>query len=734
MKRNLLIFTALILISVTSQAMGAVGNTLLLDLQETLSQAVAEIRPSVVSIRAKKMEQLPGGGAENALWYESIGSGFIVDTRGYVLTNLHVVEGAQTVEIKLWRSLNNLFTADVVDRNTSLDLALLRINANEFFPAAQLGNSETLKTGDYVICIGSPFGFNHTVTLGIISDLHREMSINGIPYKDMIQTDAVINEGNSGGPMIDIHGRVVGVGTAIYAPDGTYRGIGFAIPVNRTRHFFSRVTGAVIKAGSTTPMMTATGTVPMITAAAPIISTAATAPAAKEPVNLTKKMPNDRTHREFSDCTKCHTITQKSIITMKAQMPHPPVGACDICHIITNDPVTMGPVPVAAVNPLTGLHNNTTVPYGQFMAAQGQIPTAQGQFMTAQGQFMAAQGQFPNAQGQFPNAQGQFPNALGQFPNVQTQVPNTQGQYPNLQAQLPGTEAPLPSIQGQFAAPQTEFSTTTESYSVLFSTICLKVGFFTFLSSIIFSMLGLGGGFVYVPLLLSCGIDFYTAATTSLVMLTLSQISALFNFSRSGLLDIRLAAVLEFPTMIGAFLGGMLAHHFNVNALSIMFSCVLFLASYFMMQERMEGAVSGKRSPISLSPFVWRHRFNGNPVRIDLAVAAPLTFVVGYFGGMLGLAAGWLKIPIMVILFNIPIKIAIATSSLMVPITGLAGFLGHSIAGHFDARLALTLSAITIVGAQIGSRISIGTPSRLLRFIFAFVLSLVGVWMILRVF
>ncbi|MBF0413936.1 MAG: TSUP family transporter [Desulfamplus sp.] len=643
-------------------------GAMLLNLQESISQAVAKVRPSVVSVRAQKKQQASGGGQNDFVWFESIGSGFIVDSRGYILTNRHVVNDSQNIEISLWRSNNNIFPAKIVDEDHALDLALLKIETNQSlqaaqvlsvpqnFPVAELGNSESLKSGNYVVCIGSPFGFSHTVTMGIVSDLHREMVIDGVTYKDMIQTDAVINEGNSGGPVIDIYGRVVGVGTAIYAPEGTYRGIGFAIPINRTKHFFSRVTGAIITAAATTQ-----------TTANP----QPTQP--KEPVNLNKKMPNDAIHQEFSDCTACHTITQKMVVSMKTPMPHPPVGSCDVCHILTNDPVTQGPVPVASLVPIAGVDTRLASPI---------VPIAGGGLMNQS-----------------------FNNSINQ------------------------------SVNQLATVPKAAFSTLNETFSVLFTTIILKLGLMTFVASIIFSMLGLGGGFVYVPLLLSCGIDFYTAASTSLMMITLSQISALYTFSKSGLVDLRLALVLEPPTMVGAFIGGMVAHHFNVDALSIMFSCTLFIASYTMMKDsyiKNRDGSSGRR--ISISPFKWQHDFKGRSVNIDLGFTIPVTLITGFFGGLLGLAASWIKIPIMVLMLNIPMKIAIATASLMVPLTALSGFLGHSLAGNFDIRLAITLSAITVVGAQIGSRISSGTQSHLLRFIFAFVLSLVGVWMILRVF
>ncbi|MBF0551460.1 MAG: trypsin-like peptidase domain-containing protein, partial [Deltaproteobacteria bacterium] len=167
--------------------------------------------------------------------YESVGSGFIVDSRGFIVTNNHVVDGSESISVTLWRAQDNKFEARLVEADQSLDLAVLKIDGPEPFSPAILGDSNKIEVGQWAINVGSPFGFEHTVTMGIISDLHRNLSIEGLAYNDMIQTDSVINQGNSGGPLIDISGRVIGIGTAIYAPSGTYTGLGFAIPVNRAK-------------------------------------------------------------------------------------------------------------------------------------------------------------------------------------------------------------------------------------------------------------------------------------------------------------------------------------------------------------------------------------------------------------------------------------------------------------------------------------------------------------------
>ena len=288
------------------------------ELQKNVNQATANVMQSVVSVKAQKQSQ-------TGILYESIGSGFVVDERGYVLTNLHVVENAQNITISQWRIGPNVISATLMNTDESLDLALLKIESNGIFKPAPLDNSDQLKIGNLVICVGSPFGFKHSVTFGIISDLHREIVIQGLTYQDMIQTDAVINEGNSGGPIVNIFGRVIGVGTAIYAPDGTYTGIGFGIPINRAKHFFSQTTGAVL-AAATAPLPAANP---------------------KEPVDINTKIPDDQIHRQFSDCRECHVISAKSVVTVQATLPHLPLEGCSDCHILTNDKVATAPITVA---------------------------------------------------------------------------------------------------------------------------------------------------------------------------------------------------------------------------------------------------------------------------------------------------------------------------------------------------------------------------------------------------
>ncbi|MGH7917346.1 MAG: Do family serine endopeptidase [Candidatus Binataceae bacterium] len=157
----------------------------------------------------------------------SLGSGFIINQAGYILTNNHVVEDSSKIVVTL--KDGRQFDATVVGRDAKSDIALIKIAATGPLPVAPLGDSDRVKVGQWVIAIGNPFGFDHSVTAGIVSAKGRFIPGN---YDDFIQTDASINPGNSGGPLIDLDGAVVGVNSAIYTRTGSNMGIGFAIPVN----------------------------------------------------------------------------------------------------------------------------------------------------------------------------------------------------------------------------------------------------------------------------------------------------------------------------------------------------------------------------------------------------------------------------------------------------------------------------------------------------------------------
>ncbi len=199
-----------------------------------ISTLVEQVRPTVVSIAATRSAEDGGpsyrvrsGGTTRAI-ERSLGSGFIVSPDGLVVTNAHVIHGAERVRVQLadGRELEAL----VLGEDEKLDVALLAMRGASGLPVAAMGTSEALRVGEYLVAIGSPFGLRHTVTLGIVSAKERVLGVG--PFDHLIQTDASINPGSSGGPLFDGQGRVVGVNTVIHARG---QGIGFAIPIDDVR-------------------------------------------------------------------------------------------------------------------------------------------------------------------------------------------------------------------------------------------------------------------------------------------------------------------------------------------------------------------------------------------------------------------------------------------------------------------------------------------------------------------
>jgi S1-C subfamily serine protease len=172
------------------------------------------------------------------------GSGFVYDTEGHIVTNEHVVDDAETVSVRFWNG--NSYPATVVGSDSSTDLAVIKVDAPQSILAAlRLGDSSKLLVGDGVVAIGSPYGLEETVTSGIVSALHRQMQApNNFTINDSIQTDAAINHGNSGGPLLNSRGQVVGVNSQIRSDSGGSDGVGFAIPSNTVGSIASQLIGS----------------------------------------------------------------------------------------------------------------------------------------------------------------------------------------------------------------------------------------------------------------------------------------------------------------------------------------------------------------------------------------------------------------------------------------------------------------------------------------------------------
>ncbi len=253
------IVTALLVMGSGLQIAAAAKNAPVRMIPENFSELAKDVSPAVVHIRVEKT--VKGGGAElhhfgsspfqgddrskdffdeffgrrnphefkqrnpHEFKQKGLGTGFIIDTDGFIVTNNHVVKDADQIKVMLKDKRE--FDADIVGRDPQTDLALIKIDADRDLPSAQLGSSDKLQVGEWVAAIGSPFGLEQTVTAGIVSAKGRV--IGSGPYDDFIQTDASINPGNSGGPLINMNGEVVGINTAIIASG---QGIGFAIPID----------------------------------------------------------------------------------------------------------------------------------------------------------------------------------------------------------------------------------------------------------------------------------------------------------------------------------------------------------------------------------------------------------------------------------------------------------------------------------------------------------------------
>jgi serine protease Do len=168
----------------------------------------------------------------------SVGSGFIVDRTGYILTNYHVVEDSSRIVVRLHSGEE--FPARIIGTDEETDLAVLKIDAGRDLPVMRLADSDRARVGDWVLAIGSPFGLAQTVTAGIISQTKRETPY-ATPFQKFIQTDAAINRGNSGGPLVNMDGEVIGVNSQIATSTGDYNGIGFALPSNEAANVYRQI-------------------------------------------------------------------------------------------------------------------------------------------------------------------------------------------------------------------------------------------------------------------------------------------------------------------------------------------------------------------------------------------------------------------------------------------------------------------------------------------------------------
>ncbi|CAK0757312.1 MamE containing serine protease Do [Gammaproteobacteria bacterium] len=263
--------------------------------------------------------------------WESIGSGVVVTADGYVVSNYHVVETSRNVFVTVFGTLGNQrYSADVIQTDPARDLVLLKIKATQPLQVAPLGNSDELQVGEPVITVGCPFGLDQTVSKGIVSGLRKMVTIESVVHSNLIQTDAAINQGNSGGPLVSATGQVVGINTAIYSPTQAFSGVGFAVPSNTVRDFLNEL--LVLPEGVGGFSFPLTSTVAAQRNLPPAISATAVPP-----------------HPDRGACQNCHQIIRNGVVASQpvaAQRPfappipansiapHPDRGTCESCHQI----------------------------------------------------------------------------------------------------------------------------------------------------------------------------------------------------------------------------------------------------------------------------------------------------------------------------------------------------------------------------------------------------------------
>jgi uncharacterized protein len=253
--------------------------------------------------------------------------------------------------------------------------------------------------------------------------------------------------------------------------------------------------------------------------------------------------------------------------------------------------------------------------------------------------------------------------------------------------------------------------------------LCERVGmlkitivlFVVFIIAILTSMVGRGGGNFYVPVLVAAGVSMNTAATSAqMILLATATISTLV-FHRYKTVDWKLAMIIDPPTDIAAFIGGYFAHYYEGFYLKIIFAILLTIAAVFMTKPVKEGGVyAGQRFGC------WTRVFGEYNYRVNLWLAIPVTAIVGFFAGMIGISGGSFKIPFMVLACGVPMRVAVGTSSAMVAVTALMGFVGHTMAGDFSFIWVVPMVCVAMAGGLLGGRISVKIAPEYLTKVFVY--------------
>ncbi len=248
------------------------------------------------------------------------------------------------------------------------------------------------------------------------------------------------------------------------------------------------------------------------------------------------------------------------------------------------------------------------------------------------------------------------------------------------------------------------------------------------LISMLFSMIGMGGGILYVPILLFAGYSMQTAPGISLILIMSTSLAALFHFQKNKKVDWKLALVIDPPTDIMAFIGGYFSTMIPESVLQGLLAAILLLASALMIKNKKTATIYQRPD----NPWYWHRHFNGVDYHVNLPLVLTATACIGVLAGMLGITGGIIKLPLMVLLCGVPMDIAVATSTVMVAITALSGVIGHAMQGNVDWRTGLTLALVAVIGGLIGSRISLKTNKTKLKRVFGCIVLLIALQIIYK--
>lgn len=251
------------------------------------------------------------------------------------------------------------------------------------------------------------------------------------------------------------------------------------------------------------------------------------------------------------------------------------------------------------------------------------------------------------------------------------------------------------------------------------------------MAAFVAALFGQGGGILYTPLQVWSGVDFHTAAPISLFLILIISISSTLVFRKAHQVDWSTALVMEAPTTLGAFIGGILSKNVSSQTLGLILSILLLTAGWFMLYPPNDTIHRQRKA--HPSRWVLQRKMNGESYQLDLRLMVPIMLTVGILTSMVGIGGGALKVPLMVLLFGIPLPIAIGSSAFMVGLTAAAGLLGHISAGGFDWASALILAIPVFIGGQIGSRLSIHLKARRLAKLFGGFVLLIAFISMLRV-